>query len=335
MAQITNLMGAMVLEKPATELVYKKVAIPVAGQGQVQIKVTACGICRTDLHIIDGELAYPLQPLIPGHEIVGIVSAIGAGVTAFNIGDTVGVAWLGFTCGRCRYCLNGQENLCDNARFTGYTLNGGFAEYTVADERFCFAIPSLYANAQGAPLLCAGLIGYRSYCMVPELAVNIGIYGFGAAAHIVIQLARHQYKQVFAFTRPGDDISQKFALQLGAVWAGDSTQRPPEKMDAAIIFAPVGQLVPQALLHLGKGGMVICGGIYMSDIPSFPYKLLWQERSIKSVANLTRADGRSFLAVAPTVPIHTHITTYPLQKANEAIYRLRQGGIEGAAVLVM
>lgn len=328
-------MKAMVLNSAKQALVLQNISVPLPGPHQVLIKIIACCICRTDLHIVDGELTQPKLPLIPGHEIVGLVVQPGKEVTNLKENDIVGVPWLGYTCGKCKYCLKGQENLCDNAGFTGYTIDGGYAEYTVANERYCFRLSSMYSNAHGAPLLCAGLIGFRSYNMIDKKAVNIGIYGFGAAAHILIQVAKYQHKKIFAFTRKDDTISQEFALRLGAVWAGDSFQAPPEKLDAAIIFAPAGSLVPEALKHLDKGGAVICGGIHMSDIPSFPYHDLWLERSIKSVANLTRKDGDDFFEIAADVTINTEIKTYPLHKANEALDDLRSGNITGAAVLVM
>jgi propanol-preferring alcohol dehydrogenase len=285
------------------------------------------------LHVVDGELPDPKVPLIPGHEIVGTVAGKGQGVERFAIGDRIGVPWLGFTCGTCRYCRAGRENLCDQGRFTGYQLDGGYAEYTVADQRFCFPIPAGYTDAEAAPLLCAGLIGYRSLVMAGE-ASRLGIYGFGAAAHIVAQVARHQGRQVYAFTRAGDVKAQQFARELGAVWAGASDSPPPEELDAAIIFAPVGALVPAALRAVAKGGTVVCGGIHMSDIPSFPYRLLWGERSLHSVANLTRRDGEEFLALAPQVPVRTEVQPFPLQEANEALTCLRDGRIQGAAVLI-
>ncbi|WP_205573322.1 zinc-dependent alcohol dehydrogenase family protein [Flavisolibacter nicotianae] len=328
-------MHAMVLEKPGQPLVLRTVPIPAPADGQVLVKVIACGVCRTDLHIVDGELAAAKLPLIPGHEIVGVVVQKGKGITTLREGETVGIPWLGYTCGSCRYCLRGQENLCEHARFTGYTLDGGFAEYTVAYESYCFPLPRRYANASGSPLLCAGLIGYRSYSFTGRQAVNLGIYGFGAAAHLLIQLARSENKNVFAFVREGDREAQDFALSLGAVWAGSSAQLPPEKLDAAIIFAPVGNLVPQALEAVDKGGIVVCGGIHMSDIPSFPYHLLWEERVLRSVANLTRQDGKTYLQLAPQVPVKTTTTSYPLHQANEALNDLRNGRLQGAAVLVM
>jgi propanol-preferring alcohol dehydrogenase len=305
---------------------------PKPDAGQVLIRVHACAVCRTDLHIVDGELTDPKLPLIPGHQIVGNVVETDAG--RFSVGDRVGVPWLGWTCGECRYCTSGRENLCDNARFTGYHIDGGYAEYTVADHRFCFPIPDGYPDLQAAPLLCAGLIGYRSLRMAGD-AERLGLYGFGAAAHIVTQVARHQGRRVFAFSRPGDKEAQRFARELGAIWAGDSTQAPPEELDAALIFAPVGALVPAALRAVAKGGLVVCGGIHMSDIPSFPYEILWGERAVRSVANLTRQDGEEFLALAPEVPIHTEVVPFPLEKANEALKTLRSGELRGAAVLVV
>jgi propanol-preferring alcohol dehydrogenase len=297
------------------------------------IRVTACGVCRTDLHVVDGELENPKLPLIPGHEIVGVVVDKGARVDRFAIGDRIGVPWLGFTCGVCRYCRAQCENLCDQARFTGYQIDGGYAEYTVADQRFCFAIPTGYADANAAPLLCAGLIGYRSLVLAGE-GQRLGIYGFGAAAHIIAQVARYQGRQVFAFTRAGDSEGQRFARELGAVWVGHSESAPPDELDAAIIFAPVGALVPAALRAVAKGGIVVCAGIHMSDIPSFPYSLLWGERTLRSVANLTRRDGEEFLALAPKVPVHTTVQTFKLTEANEAMAHLRNGQIHGAAVLL-
>lgn len=325
----------MVLEKQQQPLVLKELAMPVPMPQQVLIKVIACGVCRTDLHILDGELTQPKLSLIPGHEIVGMVVQTGSDVKNFKEGDLVGVPWLGYTCGFCKYCRQGKENLCINAGFTGYTLDGGFAEYTVANAQYCFSLPARYGNASGAPLLCAGLIGYRSYSMIDSKAVNIGIYGFGAAAHILIQIAIAEGKRIFAFTRDNDTEAQQFALSLGAVWAGNSSQPSPEILDAAIIFAPVGSLVPKALQDVDKGGTIVCGGIHMSDIPSFPYRLLWEERSICSVANLTRNDGETFFRIANETTIHTSVTSYPLHKANEAIHDLRHGNIHGAAVLVM
>lgn len=328
-------MQAMVFEKAGSPLILRDVPIPIPSAQQVLIKVIACGICRTDLHIIDGELNNPKLPLIPGHEIIGIVTSAGSNAKKIKEGDIVGVPWLGYTCGTCKYCLNDHENLCDNAAFTGYTIDGGYAEYTIANEQYCFPVAAMYANASGAPLLCAGLIGYRSYNMINKNAINIGIYGFGAAAHILIQVAKYQHKKIFAFTKEGDVNAQQFALQLGASWAGYSSQTPPVKLDAAIIFAPVGSLVPAALRNMDKGGQVICGGIHMSDIPSFPYSILWQERSVQSVANLTRKDGDEFLNMAPAIPVKTEIKTYRLHEANNALNDLRSGNLKGAAVLVM
>jgi propanol-preferring alcohol dehydrogenase len=326
-------MRAMLFETPGQPLRLADLPTPKPGAGQFLIRVFACAVCRTDLHVVDGELMQPKLPLIPGHEIVGTIEAKGDGAERFEIGDRVGIPWLGWSCGECIYCKSGKENLCDRARFTGYTIDGGYAEHTVADQRFCFPIPSLYSNAQAAPLLCAGLIGYRSLVKAGN-GKRLGIYGFGAAAHIVVQVARYQKREIYAFTRPGDKDAVKFALALGAVWAGGSNELPPEKLDAAIIFAPAGELVPQALRAVGKGGVVVCGGIHMSDIPSFPYEILWEERSVCSVANLTRRDGEEFLALAPRVPVRTEVQTFPLEEANEALARLRTGKIRGAAVLV-
>jgi len=326
-------MRAMVLQKQREPLQLIDLPIPQPAPTQVQIKIRACAVCRTDLHVIDGELTQPKLPLVPGHEIVGHVSAVGNEVTTFKFGDRVGVPWLGWTCGTCEYCKTDRENLCDRALFTGYTLDGGYAEYTVADHRFCFSIPALYSDAEAAPLLCAGLIGYRSFVKTGN-AHRIGIYGFGAAAHIITQVAVSQGRSIYAFTRSGDRAGQDFAKSLGAAWAGASESAPPEKLDAAIIFAPAGQLVPLALNALNKGGIVVCGGIHMSDIPSFPYELLWQERSVCSVANLTRRDGHEFFALAPKVPVRTTVETFPLTEANRAVEALRHGQIKGAAVLV-
>lgn len=333
--QLPETMRAMVLEQAKQPLLLKIVPVPSPTENQVLVRIIACGVCRTDLHIVDGELNKPKLPLIIGHEIVGTVVKTGRDVTRLNEGDVIGIPWLGYTCGQCKYCHNEKENLCENALFTGYTIDGGYAEYTVAHEKYCFPVSEQYANASGSPLLCAGLIGYRSYTMVGKNVTNLGIYGFGAAAHILIQLAIYQGKKIFAFTREGDKDAQAFALRLGAVWAGDSSQSPPEKLDAAIIFAPVGNLVPRALLEVDKGGVVVCGGIHMSDIPSFPYNILWEERVIRSVANLTRRDGEEFLKLAPMVPIQTQTQIFPLQKANEALESLRSGKIHGAAVLTM
>jgi len=326
-------MRAMIFEKAGQVLRLAELPSPEAGAGQVLIRVRACAVCRTDLHITDGELNQPKLPLIPGHEIIGVVEEIGKGVNRFKLGDRLGVPWLGWTCGACEFCLSGRENLCNQARFTGYTLDGGYAEYAVADQRFCFAIPDFYSDTDAAPLMCAGLIGYRSLVKAGE-GKRLGIYGFGAAAHIVAQVAKYQNREIYAFSRPGDEKAKKFARGLGAVWAGSSSELPPVKLDAAIIFAPLGELVPQALRALNKGGTVVCGGIHMSDIPSFPYSVLWQERSVCSVANLTRRDGEQFLALAPRVPVRTQVVTFPLEEANEALHRLRSGKITGAAVLV-
>jgi propanol-preferring alcohol dehydrogenase len=306
---------------------------PVPGSGQLLIRVHACGVCRTDLHVIDGELPNPKLPLIPGHQIVGTVVATGAGVTRFVVGDRVGVPWLAFACGECRYCRSRRENLCDRAQFTGYQVDGGYAELTVARESFSFAVPEPYSDPQAAPLMCAGLIGYRALSMTGD-AERIGLYGFGAAGHIIAQVARFQGRRVFAFTRAGDEDGQSFARALGAEWAGDSVQPPPQELDAAIIFAPVGELVPVALRAVARGGTVVCAGIHMSDIPSFPYALLWGERHLRSVANLTRGDAREFLALAARTFLRTEVEILPLAAANEALDRLRSGRIRGAAVLV-
>ena len=300
--------------------------------GELRLSVHACGICRTDLHVIDGELTEPKLPLVLGHQIVGTVLELGPGVTRFQPGQRVGVPWLGWTCGRCLYCRSGRENLCDNARFTGYTIDGGFAEETVADERYCFPLPEGYPDVQAAPLLCAGLIGYRSLRLAGEAHV-VGLYGFGASAHIICQVARWQGRRVFAFTQPGDERSQEFARSLGAEWAGSSLERSPEPLDAAIIFAPAGELIPVALASVAKGGSVVCAGIHMSEIPAFSYDLLWEERSVRSVANLTRADGEEFMALAPQVPVQTDVETFPLHAAGEALARLRSGAVNGAVVL--
>ena len=304
------------------------------GSEEVLIRVRACAVCRTDLHVVDGVLPDPRLPLIPGHQIVGTVESLGERVERFAPGERVGVPWLGYTDGECRYCLSGRENLCDDARFTGYQIDGGYAEYASADNRFCFPIPEGYPDVQAAPLLCAGLIGYRSLRMAHD-AERLGLYGFGASAHIIIQVAVHQGRRIFAFTRGGDEEGQRFARSLGAAWAGGSNEQPPEELDAAIIFAPVGGLVPAALRAVAKGGVVVCAGIHMTDIPSFPYEILWGERSIRSVANLTRQDGEEFLALAPQVPVRTEVTPFPLEKANEALAALREGEIRGAAVLVV
>jgi alcohol dehydrogenase, propanol-preferring len=326
-------MRAMLFEKAGQPLRSAELPAPQPGAGQVLIRVRACAVCRTDLHIADGELNEPKLPLIPGHEIIGVVEKIGKGVNRFNLGDRVGVPWLGWTCDACEFCLSGRENLCDQARFTGYTLDGGYAEYAVADQRFCFAVPESYSDTEAAPLMCAGLIGYRSLMKAGE-GKRLGIYGFGAAAHIIAQVAKFQEREIYAFSRTGDEAAKKFALGVGAVWAGSSSALPPVQLDAAIIFAPAGELVPQALRALKKGGTVVCGGIHMSNIPSFPYSILWQERSVCSVANLTRRDGEEFLPLAPLVPVRTQVETFPLEEANDALARLRSGNITGAAVLV-
>jgi alcohol dehydrogenase, propanol-preferring len=327
-------MRAMILETPRQPLRLADLPMPTPNPQQVLIRVHACAVCRTDLHIVDGELTQPKLPLVLGHQIVGTVEAVGERVEKFSVGDRVGVPWLGHTCDHCRYCLSGRENLCDYAEFTGYNLDGGYAEYTVSHESFCFPLPNDYPDLQAAPLLCGGLIGYRAYRMTGD-AQKIGFYGFGSSAHILIQLAYYQGRQIFAFTRSGDIQGQEFARQLGATWAGDSDALPPEPLDAAIIFAPVGKLVPAALRAVSKGGTVVCAGIHMSDIPAFPYDILWEERVLRSVANLTRQDGEEFLALAPKVPIRTQVNPFPLSQANEALDALRHGKIEGTAVLVI
>jgi propanol-preferring alcohol dehydrogenase len=326
-------MRAMVFSAPHEPLRAMEIAQPKPGAGQVLIRVRACAVCRTDLHLMDGELTQPKVPLVPGHEIVGVVTDAGMGAGRFTMGARVGVPWLGWACGECEYCRSGRENLCDNARFTGYTIDGGYAEFCVADERFCFPIPDEFSDAEAAPLLCAGLIGYRSYLKAGS-GKRIGIYGFGAAAHIITQVARFEGREIYAFTRRGDLAGQEFARSLGVVWAGDSESTPPEPLDAAILFAPAGELVPRALRALRKGGIVVCGGIHMSDIPSFPYRLLWEERSLCSIANLTRRDGDEFFAIAPRVPVRTNVETFPLEQANHALSRLRAGQIRGAAALL-
>jgi propanol-preferring alcohol dehydrogenase len=327
-------MHAMVLNHPNEPLQYMQVPIPQPQANQVKIKVQACGICRTDLHVVDGELTHPNLPIIPGHQIVGTIVELGTNVKQFKIGQRVGVPWLGETCGTCEYCQAQQENLCDNAKFTGYQINGGFAEYCVANAQFCFPLPENYSDQQVAPLLCAGLISYRALSKAGQ-GKRIGLYGFGAAAHIVIQTAQYQGREVYAFTREGDTTTQEFARKLGAVWAGNADDTPPKPLDAAIIFAPVGALVPTALRAIKKGGIVVCSGIHMSDIPSFPYEILWGERSIISIANLTRKDGEEFLALAPQIPIKTEVHTYPLNKANDALNDLRAGKFTGAGVIVI
>ena len=326
-------MRAMAVEAPGRPLAARECAVPEPGPEDVLVRVLACGVCRTDLHVADGDLPHPGRPVIPGHEIVGEVVACGARVSRFRPGDLAGVAWLGFACGACRYCTSGRENLCRSARYTGWTRDGGYAEYAAADARFAFPLPKGSDPAHTAPLLCAGLIGYRAWRMAGE-ARRLGLYGFGAAAHIVAQVARHAGQEVYAFTRPGDRAAQDFARSLGATWAGGSGDAPPEPLDSAILFAPVGALVPAALRAVAPAGTVVCAGIYMSDIPSFPYALLWEERVVRSVANLTRADGDEFLALAPKVPVRCEVTPFPLDGANEALDRLRSGRLEGAAVLL-
>jgi len=323
-------MRAMMLDAPHTSLRLRELPEPAPGEGQLLLRVRACGVCRTDLHIVDGELPQPKLPLVLGHQIVGEVVS---GGSRFKPGDRVGIPWLGWTCGECRFCLSGAENLCDRALFTGYELDGGYAELAVADERYSFAVPDGYDDEQAAPLLCAGLIGYRSLRLAGD-AVRLGLYGFGASAHIICQVAVAQGRQVFAGTRAGDAETQTFARSLGAAWAGDAISGPPEELDAVIVFAPAGELVPAALGHVRKGGSVVCAGIHMSDIPSFPYELLWGERVVRSVANLTRADGDEFLALAAAVPVCTEVEIFPLEAANEALDRLRRGALRGAAALV-
>ncbi len=330
---IPETMRAMVLNTQEEPLQQQEVAVPTPSPAQVLIKIHACGVCRTDLHIVDGELTEPKLPLILGHQIVGTVVETGDQVDHLDVGDRVGVPWLGYTDGTCRYCQRGQENLCENAEFTGYTIDGGYAEYAVADHRYTFSVSELYDPVEAAPLLCAGLIGYRSYRLTGEHVKRLGLYGFGSAAHIIAQVAIHQGKEIYAFTRPGDEEGQAFARRLGAVWAGGSLTQPPEPLDAAIIFAPVGPLVVEALKAIDKGCTVVCAGIHMSDIPSFPYRILWEERVVRSVANLTRQDGEAFLKIAPEVPVKTEVQTFPLEAANEALNQLRSGEIEGSAVL--
>jgi propanol-preferring alcohol dehydrogenase len=328
-------MKAMILKEPGTLLTLTEVPDPIPAPDQLLIKVHSCAVCRTDLHVIDGELPDPKLPLIPGHEIIGTVLAKGSAVDRFAPGDRVGVPWLGWSCGACPWCLSGRENLCDGARYTGYQIDGGYAEMTVSDARFCFPIAPSYRDDEAAPLMCAGLIGYRALRMAGEDARRLGLYGFGAAAHIIAQVARHQGREVYAFTRPGDTAAQRLASDLGACWAGGSDEQPPVPLDAAIIFAPSGPLVPAALRAVTKGGAVVCAGIHMSDIPAFPYEILWGERVVRSVANLTRRDGEEFLTLAPAVPVKTHVTTFPLAEANEAVAALRSGSITGAAVLML
>src|SRR5216110_1707537 len=327
-------MRAMVLEKPRQRLMPLDVAKPKTDAGQLLVRVSACAVCRTDLHIVDGELPDPKLPLIPGHQIVGRVEAVGTGAEKFSIGERVGIPWLGWTDGDCVYCRSNRENLCDRAKFTGYTIDGGYAEFAVADARFCFRLPEQYNDVDVAPLLCAGMLGYRSYRKTGD-ACRLGIYGFGNAAHLIAQIAIYQGREIFAFTRPGDKAGQESARKLGTTWAGSSDEMPPEKLDAAIVFAPVGELVPLALRALAKGGIVVCGGIHMSDIPSFPYADLWEERVITSVANLTRRDADEFLELAPRVPVKAHTGKFPLEQANTALDRFRAGKLSGTAVLVM
>jgi propanol-preferring alcohol dehydrogenase len=326
-------MRAMVLHRPGEGLTLEDRPVPEPGPGEVLIRVHACGVCRTDLHVVDGDLPPVRDAIVPGHETVGVVAALGEGVERFREGGRVGVPWLGWTCGACAFCRTGRENLCDSARFTGYHIDGGYADYALADQRYVFRLPDAYSDVEAAPLLCAGLIGHRALVMAGD-ARRLGIYGFGAAAHIVAQVARHEGREVYAVTRPGDAAAQEFARSLGAAWAGGSDEAPPEELDAAIIFAPVGALVPAALRATAKGGTVVCAGIHMSDVPSFPYEILWGERTVRSVANLTRKDGEDFLALAPTVPVRTHTEAMPLTQAEDALARLREGRLEGAAVLV-
>ena len=332
---IPNEMDAMVVAATGRPLEPRRLPVPRPGPGEVLLEVAACGVCRTDLHLLDGELPEVPLPVIPGHEIVGRVVAVGDRIDDLALGERVGVPWLGWTCSECRYCRMGRENLCDRARFTGYNLNGGYAQFVVADRRYCFRLPAGFGDLEAAPLLCAGLIGYRSLRMCGDGVERLGLYGFGAAAHIVAQIALHRGSELFAFTRPGDAAAQGFARSLGAAWTGDSTQPPPEELDAAIIFAPVGALVPAALRAVRKGGVVVCGGIHMSDIPSFPYSILWEERSLVSVANLERRDGHELLALAPAVPLRVAVEPFALEDANLALTRLREGRLTGAAVLAI
>jgi propanol-preferring alcohol dehydrogenase len=328
-------MRAMLLEAQHQPLKLAKVPVPQPGVDQILVKVHTCGVCRTDLHVLDGDLSKPKLPLILGHQIVGTIVQLGTGVDCFSLGQRIGVPWLGYTDGTCRYCQRGQENLCDHPEFTGYTLDGGYADYAVADQRYCFPLPESYNDIEAAPLLCAGLIGYRTYRLAGENVERLGIYGFGAAGHIIAQVAIYQGKRVFAFTRPGDIATQDFARRLGVYWAGGSDENPPEELDAALILAPVGALMVTALKAVAKGGVVVSGGIHMTDIPSFPYHLLWEERIIRSVANLTRQDGKEFLEIAPKVPVKTAVTPYPLEDANQALDDLRSGKLDGAAVLTI
>ena len=326
-------MHAMALKKVGGPLARVELARPEPGPGQILLQVRACGVCRTDLHVVDGDLTAAKLPIVPGHEIVGEVIETGAGVERIEPGLRVGVPWLGWSCGTCAYCRSGRENLCAEARYTGYQIDGGYADFTIADARYCFPLPEGYSDVEAAPLLCAGLIGHRSYRMAGE-ARRLGLYGFGAAAHIIAQVAVWEGREVFAFTRPGDEAAQDFARELGAAWAGESGLAPPEELDAAIIFAPLGALVPEALSRTARGGTVVCAGIHMTDIPSFPYRLLWGERRLQSVANLTRRDAEEFLALAPKVPVRTHVKAYPLDQANGALDDLRHGRLQGTAVLV-
>ena len=332
---VPKIMRAMLLNAQRLPLKLSEVPVPHAGASQVLIKVHTCGVCRTDLHVLDGDLTEPKLPLILGHQIVGTVVGLGAGVDRFALGQRIGVPWLGYTDGTCRYCLRGQENLCDNPKLTGYTLDGGYAEFAVADQRYCFLLPEVYNDIEAAPLLCAGLIGYRTYRLTGEHVERLGIYGFGAAGHIIAQVAAYQGKRVFAFTRPGDTATQAFARRLGVYWVGGSDEMPPEELDAALVLAPVGALMVTALKAVAKGGVVVSGGIHMTDIPSFPYQLLWEERTIRSVANLTRQDGEEFLKIAPQVPVRTAVTPYQLEHANQALDDLRSGKLDGAAVLTI
>jgi propanol-preferring alcohol dehydrogenase len=327
-------MKAMILDAQGRPLRQGELPRPEPGSDEILLEVHACGVCRTDLHVMDGDLRQPKLPLVLGHEIVGVVADKGAKVERFDLGQRVGVPWLGRTCGHCGYCASGRENLCDEAQFTGYTLDGGYAEFALADARYCFSLPDAYTDAEAAPLLCAGLIGYRALVAAGD-AKRIGIYGFGAAAHIIAQVAHWQGREIFAFTKPGDADGQRFARELGADWAGDSNAAPPHEMDAAILFAPVGALIPQALRHTAKGGTVVCAGIHMSDVPVFPYSILWGERSVRSIANLTRRDGEAFLDIAPRAGVRTEVQTFPLASANEALQQLASGRVRGAAVLVM
>jgi propanol-preferring alcohol dehydrogenase len=332
---LPGFMRAMLLEEQRQPLQLAQVPIPQPAANQVLLRVRTCGVCRTDLHVLDGDLTEPKLPLILGHQIVGEVVGLGAGVDRFTLGQRTGVPWLGYTDGTCRYCLRGRENLCDNLKLTGYTLDGGFAEYAVADERYCFPLPEAYDDLEAAPLLCAGLIGYRTYRLAGEHVERLGIYGFGAAGHIIAQVAHYEGKRVYAFTRPGDAETQVFARRLGVYWAGGSDEMPPDELDAALVLAPVGALMVTALKAVVKGGVVVSGGIHMTDIPSFPYRLLWEERVVRSVANLTRQDGEEFLKVAPLVPVKTTVTPYKLEDANHALDDLRSGKLDGAAVLTI